>query len=348
MKYSLLPGAVLALALIGCGSTDDATGPDGLDADRLPRIAIAGLAIESSTFSPARSHAAAFRAKRGEEIFASYPFYAAHSPVMARAEYFPALTGKAIPGGMVTRAAYDSLMDEMLQRLRENLPYDGVFLDLHGAMSVEGLDDPEGDLIARVRDVVGDDALISTSMDLHGNVSWRLASESDLITCYRMAPHEDALESKERALTNLLIRLEEGSGRPAYKAWIPVPILLPGEKTSTRVEPARTLYSLVPEVEALDGVVDAAIWMGYPWADEPRNHAVVMVVGDDEQQVTRGAERLASHFWSVRHDFEFVAPVATLHEALDAALDSDQTPFMISDSGDNPTAGGAGDVTIRY
>ena len=310
-----------------------------------PRIAIAGLAIESSTFSPARSEVEAFRPLRGQQVYRSYPFLAPGQPLRERAEFLPALTGRAIPGGAVTRAAYEELMGETLARLRENLPYDGVFFDIHGAMSVVGLDDPEGDMIARVRAVVGDDALISTSMDLHGNVSLALAAESDLITCYRMAPHEDELESKARAVANLVDRLEAGSGRPRFKARVPVPVLLPGEKTSTRVEPARSLYALVPELEAEDGVVDAAIWMGYPWADEPRNHAVVMVVGDDEADVRAGAERLARAFWDVRHEFEFVAPVATLEEALDAAAASTEAPFVISDSGDNPTAGGAGDVT---
>lgn len=350
MRQHVLLAMVFVLGLSACNGGErggERTDGPKVEAppETLPRVAIAGLAIESSTFSPARTHEEAFRAKRGDEIFTSYPFYAPDSPVMARARYFPTLTGKAIPGGIVTREAYETLLQETLDRLARDLPYDGLFLDLHGAMSVEGLDDPEGDLIARIRGVVGDDTVISTSMDSHGNVSWRLAAESDLITCYRMAPHEDALESKQRALENLLDRLESGAGRPAFKAWIPVPILLPGEKTSTRVEPAKSLYALVPEVEAYDGVIDAAIWVGYPWADEPRNHAVVMVVGDDEAEVVSGAEKLAGRFWAVRNEFEFVAPVATLHEALDAAVASDDKPFMISDSGDNPTAGGAGDVT---
>jgi Uncharacterized conserved protein len=196
-----------------------------------PRVAIAGLAIESSTFSPARSTAESFKARIGEDIFNYYPFLSADSENRARAEWFPTLRGHAIPGGMVTREAYDSLVNLTLEMLRENLPYDGLFFDIHGAMSVEGLDDPEGDFIIKVREVVGDETLISTSMDLHGNVSKRLAENTDLITCYRMAPHEDALESKQRALENLLDRLENGKGKPAYKAWIPVPILLPGEKT---------------------------------------------------------------------------------------------------------------------
>ncbi|WP_439475813.1 M81 family metallopeptidase [Algoriphagus formosus] len=312
---------------------------------KLPKIAIAGLAIESSTFSPARSTAESFKARIGDDVFNYYPFLSEDSENRARANWFPTLRGHAIPGGMVTREAYDSLVNLTLEMLRENLPYDGLFFDIHGAMSVEGLDDPEGDFIIKVREVVGDETLISTSMDLHGNVSKRLAENTDLITCYRMAPHEDALESKQRALENLLDRLESGKGKPAYKAWIPVPILLPGEKTSTRIEPGKSLYAKVDPETKKEGVIDAAIWIGYAWADEPRNHAVVMVTGDDETAVKESAEFLAQSFWDVRHEFDFVAPVAYLDESLEMALNSEKKPFVISDMGDNPTAGGAGDVT---
>jgi len=212
-------------------------------------------------------------------------------------------------------------------------------------MSVVDLDDPEGDMIKRIREVVGKETIISTSMDLHGNVSRRLAQHTDLITCYRKAPHEDYLETKKRAVENLLSRIENGKGKPAYKAWIPVPILLPGEKTSTRVEPAKSLYAKAAPVADQEGIIDAAIWVGYAWADEPRNHAVVMVTGDDKEKVSGTAEMLAESFWNVRSDFEFIAPAAPLHECLDKAVKSKKHPFIISDMGDNPTAGGAGDVT---
>lgn len=311
----------------------------------LPRIAIAGLGIESSTFSPARTEEPAFKAKYGEQIFTSYPFMAADSSLRKRAEWFPALVGKSLPGGMVTREAYESLVKQTLDLLKKNAPYDGLYFDIHGAMSVEGLDDPEGDLITRIREVIGKKVLISTCMDLHGNVSWRLAQHTDLITCYRMAPHEDAMESKRRAVANLLSRLESGKGKPAYKAWIPVPILLPGEKTSTRIEPGKSLYAKVAPASVQPGVIDAAMWVGYAWADEPRNHAVVMVTGDDKAKVTETAEMLAKSFWDVRKEFAFVAPTDDLKGALNKALASNKHPFFISDSGDNPTAGGAGDVT---
>ncbi|APQ19199.1 M81 family metallopeptidase [Maribacter hydrothermalis] len=312
---------------------------------QLPRIAIAGLGIESSTFSPALSTEEAFHAKVGDSVFSRYPFLQVDSLNRNRANWVPTLVGKSLPGGTVTREAYESLVTRSLKLLEENMPYDGLFFDIHGAMSVVGLDDPEGDLIARIRDVIGDDVLISTSMDLHGNVSERLAKYTDLITCYRMAPHEDAIESKKRAVTNLIDRLESGKGKPAFKAWVPVPILLPGEKTSTRIEPGKSLYAKVPSVADQDGIIDAAIWIGYAWADEPRNHAVVMVTGDDKEKVEQGAEKLAQSFWDVRNEFEFVAPTTTLDESLKLALTSDKKPYMISDMGDNPTAGGAGDVT---
>lgn len=326
-------------------SCKESSKKEGFVVNKLPKIAIAGLAIESSTFSPAQTHEEAFHAKQGEAVYSYYPFLSLDSLNRKRANWIPTLRGHALPGGIVTREAYESLVSKTVKMLKENAPYDGLFFDIHGAMSVVGLDDPEGDFITRVRKVVGYKTIISTSMDLHGNVSKQLAEQTDLITCYRMAPHEDALESKKRAVENLLDRIESGKGKPKYKAWIAVPILLPGEKTSTRVEPGKSLYAKVGPVAEKEGVIDAAVWVGYAWADEPRNHAVVMATGDNKEEVIRGAEYLAKSFWDVRNEFEFVAPTASLDECFDKAFKSKKKPFIISDMGDNPTAGGAGDVT---
>lgn len=312
---------------------------------KLPRVAICGIAIESSTFSPAVTPLDAFRVREGDSIFTAFPFFAKDSGIINRAEWLPTLKANAMPGGIVERAAYDSLVWRTLEMLKKSLPIDGLFFDIHGAMSVQGLEDPEGDFITKIREVIGNDVLISTSMDLHGSVSPRLAKNSDMITCYRMAPHEDSMDSKKRALVNLFNRLESGKGKPKYKAWIAVPILLPGEKTSTRVEPGKSLYAQIPSLVNDDKVIDVAIWMSYPWADESRNHGVVMAYGDDKEAVAKAAEQLAKSFWDVRNKFEFVAPTVYLPEALETALKSDKKPFIISDMGDNPTAGGAGDVT---
>ncbi|MDR0499422.1 MAG: M81 family metallopeptidase, partial [Holophagales bacterium] len=311
----------------------------------LPRIGIAGISIECSTFSPAVTPLEAFRQREGNTLLRNYPYLSSDSEMGKGATWLPAMLSSATPGGIVQRETYEFLVNETLRLIRDNMPYDAFFYHIHGAMSVIGLDDPEGDFLERIRRIIGNDAIVSTSMDLHGNVSMRLAEYSDLITCYRTAPHEDAAASTRRAVENLYNRVVSGKGRPMYKAWVAVPVLLPGERTSTRVEPGKSLYAMIPDIEALPRVVDAAIWISYAWADEPRNQGVVMVVGDDREQVGASAKKLAEKFWSARRQFDFEAPTKTLDECLDIAIASSKKPFFISDMGDNPTGGGEGDVT---
>ncbi len=316
-----------------------------------PRIGIGGISIESSTFSPHISGDEAFTVRAGEDLLAYYPFLAEGEPLRQAADWVPLTHGRSLPGGAVAPETYARMKQAIVDGIREHGPFDAFFFDIHGAMSVVGMDDAEGDLAVAVRDALGPDALVSTSMDLHGNVSDALFDAVDLLTCYRMAPHEDWLNTKQRAVHNLLERLRAPYGsdpdaRRPLKAWVRVPVLLPGEKTSTRIEPARSLYAMLPDVEELDGVVDAAIWVGYAWADEPRCHATVIVTGDDRATIAREAERLARRYWDARAEFAFVGPTASLDAALDVALAPNAPrPYVISDSGDNPTAGGAGDVS---
>ncbi len=301
------------------------------------------MAIESSTFSPHRSGWEAFTLLRGNELVRRYPFLRDGAPLRREAEWVGILRAGALPGGAVLADVYESVRTEIGLALEAQGPFDGVLLDIHGAMSVLGYADAEADLARAVRAAVGPSCLVSASMDLHGNVSRELAATVDLIACHRMAAHEDDDEARQRAATDLLRRID-GSGRP-HKAWVQVPVLLPGEKTSTRLEPAKGIYADVARVAALDGVLDASVWVGYGWADEPRCRAAVVVMGDDPAVITREAERLARRYWDARDEFEFVAPAGSYDECLEAVLASDARPFVLSDSGDNPMAGGAGDVT---
>ncbi|KAJ5102440.1 MlrC C-terminus superfamily protein [Penicillium alfredii] len=315
-----------------------------------PIIAIAGLACETSVFTPARTLAAAFHPRRATEIIDKYAFLHPGTSLGDAADWRGALVGHALPGGIVTRASFEQLANEMISHLAEmatSTTIHGLWYNIHGAMCVEGIDDAEAELLHRIRAVIGPRVLVSASLDLHGDVSRALAHQTDLITCYRMAPHEDEKETEERACRNLVTLLTARPHDPArpLKAWSPIPVLLPGEQTSTRIEPAKSLYALVPEIESTQGVLDAAIWVGYTWADEPRNHAVVVVTGWDKDTVTKSAKRLAQYFWDARGGFHFVAPTGSFTECIDAGLVSKTRPFFISDSGDNPTAGGSGDVT---
>ncbi len=310
--------------------------------ERIVRIAVCGIHIESSTFTPYISTETDFTVTRADELMARYHWR--DEPWARAVEWIPILHARALPGGVVERRAYEMWKAEILEKLGACTPLDGLFFDIHGAMSVEGMDDAEGDLISAIRTVIGNEPMVSASMDLHGNVSHALFQGCDLLTCYRMAPHEDALESRERAARHLVERLVTGAPKPV-KALVHVPILLPGEKTSTRIEPAKSLYGRIPAIEAKEGICDAAIWIGFAWADQPRCKGAVVVTGDDAALVEAEARTLGQAFWDAHEDFEFVAPVATMEECVKYA-EKAETPSFISDSGDNPGAGGAGDVTV--
>lgn len=303
-----------------------------------PRIGVAGIQIENSVFMPNRQPIV------GRQL--TLPDYLSPDSTMGQAAtWLPSLMGRGGGRGPVTRESYDAFVNEALEIIKANMPYDAFWFFNHGACSVDGVADPEGEFMEKVRGVIGNDVLVTTTMDLHGNASWRVALNSDLITTYRKAPHDDSRESHRRGVVNLLDRLVSGKGRPTYKAWVAVPVLVSGEWSSTRVEPAKSLYAMVPEVEAMPGVIDAGIWIGYVWGDDRRNQGVVMVYGDDKTQVEAGAKKLAQKFWDVRREFSLEAPGYSLEKCLDLAIASDKKPFFISDMGDNPGGGGSGEVT---
>ncbi len=307
------------------------------------RIGVGGIAIESSTFSPLPSTAADFTIQRGDEIVAGYPYFE-NGTFEGRqdVQWLGTLKARSIPGGPVGSESYAAMKGELLQRLRAALPLDGFFFDIHGAMSVIGMDDAEGDLITAIREEVSPECIISTGMDLHGNVSEVLVGAVDCFTAYRQAPHVDAMETKARAVRNLLMLLDEGV-RP-YRAWARIPVNLPGEKTSTMWEPGATVYKRLEESDGIPGLIDASLWVGYVWADQPRANATTVVTGTDVDAIRAEAEKIARRYWDAREEFRFGVPTGTADWTIDEALKLNQKAVLISDSGDNPTAGGAGDI----
>jgi microcystin degradation protein MlrC len=310
-------------------------------AGRRWRIALGGIAIESCTFSPLPSRLGDFRILESQQILERYPFA---DTFAERAELVPLRYARAIPGGSVERAAYAELKLRYLDLLRSNMPFDGVYLDFHGAMNVAGMDDAEGDWISAVRAIVGPDCLIAASYDLHGNISRHAAETLDMLTAYRTAPHVDVLETRHKALGMLVGCLERGL-RPA-RSWVAVPVVLPGEKTSTEWAPGDRLYAALTESDGAPGVLDASLLVGYVWADEPRASATVIVTGIDPQVNAREAERIAQRYWDARDEFQFGVPAGSIEQCIAWALAAPEPCVFISDSGDNPTAGGAGDTPV--
>ena len=302
------------------------------------RIAVAGLHTECSTYNPVLAREADFRVLRGPSMLKDAYFdFLTHFP----AEFITVLHARAIAGGPVEAGIYARWKAEILDGIRAALPLDGVYLAMHGAMFVEGLFDAEGDFIAAVRDLVGPDVLIAASYDLHGNVSQAIIDSLDIFSTYRTAPHIDVPDTMRRAVTMLVRALTTGQ-RPIV-AWAPVPVLLPGERTSTQDEPARTFYTQLQAVEDPTGIWDASFQVGYVWADEPRATACAVVTGTDRAAMTEAARHLAQNYWDIRAGFVFGTKTGSIEECVGWAITSQTAPVVLAESGDNPTGGGVGD-----
>jgi microcystin degradation protein MlrC len=279
-----------------------------------------------------------FKVRRGQEL-ADDPFFA---PLKKYPWSFePTLLATAVPGDPVERATYFQLKSEFLQRLKALLPLNGVYLAMHGAMSAEGMDDAEGDWIASTRELVGKDCLITASFDLHGSLSKRVIDNLDMLSAFRTAPHIDREETMRRAC-DMLVHCLRDHIRPTL-VWVPIPVLLPGERTSTRYEPAKRLWGELPKINADPGVFDASLMVGYVWADEPRATASAILTGTDRKLLEHDALQLGQAYWDARKEFRFGVYTASLADCLEKAKSSATEPVVISDSGDNPTGGGTGD-----
>lgn len=302
------------------------------------RIAVGGIHIECSTYNPVETTYDVFRVERGTSQFGSSTFgFLGDYP----ATFLPTLHARAIPGGPVTAAAYTALVNEFLDRLRAHGPVDGLYLAMHGAMFVTGMEDAEGDWISRARDVVGPDCPIAVSYDLHGNVTQKIVDSIDMFSTYRTAPHIDVEQTMRRSVSMLVRSIETGV-RP-FVVWTPVPVVLPGERTSTVDEPARGLYALLPEIQTEGGIWDASLMVGYVWADEPRATAAAVMTGTDRGVLAAASEALAARYWEARDAFAFGSRTGTIADCVALARANAHGLTILADSGDNPTGGGVGD-----
>jgi len=306
------------------------------------RIAIGGFRHETNTFSPVWTGYEDFRFARGAAVLGGG---LGELGTAAGVELLPTFVASARPSGLIRQAAYARIKRELLDALQETLPVDGVYLDLHGAMEIEETGDGESDLVPAVRALVGEDVPISVSLDLHGNVSPILVDNADILTAFRTAPHRDYEETRRRALA-LLVRTVRDGLEPA-SVLVKPPLLLAGESAVTEVEPAASLYARLAEIDRVPGVMNASFLIGCAWTDGPYTSTSVIVVAErDGELARRQAVEFAQEIWARRRDFNFGVEIASVDESVRRAMGADERPVFISDSGDNVTAGGAGDIPL--
>lgn len=323
------------LSLLGCTSGENSN----------IRVLTAGIAHESNTFIPQMTGLEGFNIRRGSNVLQDQPW--ANFLEEQGVEVIPTLHASSGPSGMVSKEAYENLRDEIMEGISAAGAVDGIFLDMHGAMHVEGYPDAQVDFVQQIRKLVGNEVVIAASFDLHGNISPEFIEGLNIVSAYRTAPHIDGDETRLRTAT-LLVEALQNDLLP-QTAHINLPILIPGEKGITSVEPLKSLYESLNQISAMEGLMDASIFVGMPWTDVNRAGMSVQVVARDKQHLPLAqaeAEALANTLWEQRDMLTFDVPTATLDDAIEMAVEAPEVTVFITDSGDNITAGAAGDGTL--
>ena len=249
----------------------------------------------------------------------------------------------AQPAGRTVRHVYEALRDEILADLRAALPVDAVQLLLHGAMAAEGYDDCEGDLAARIREIVGPGVPIGLELDLHCHFTALMQRSADVIIAFKEYPHTDT-DDRGRELYRLLVDTAAGRVRPVTAVF---DCRMLGLWHTTR-EPMQSFVARMQAVERQPGVLSVSPGHGFPWGDVPEAGAKLWVVTDGDLPLAeRLAEQLGREFWALR---EATRPQTIgIDEALDQALAvvaSKGGPVVLADMADNPGGGAPGDSTF--
>jgi microcystin degradation protein MlrC len=237
---------------------------------------------------------------------------------------------------------FDDLSEELLSRLGAAGPVDGVLLALHGALVTENLDDPDGTLLARIREIVGTDCPIVASLDLHANVTRQMVEAADALVGFRTYPHVDMLETGERA-AELLFSIIRDRVRPTM-AVRKIPLLIPPENAQTTTGPCADVWSELRKLETSPQYLSTSLFTVQPWLDVAELGCTVLAVHiGASESAQRDVDRVAQVLWSRRHEFH--VPLTTPAEAVQRALAAPEGPIVLVDSADSVSSGSPGDST---
>jgi microcystin degradation protein MlrC len=261
-------------------------------------------------------------------------------------ELIPTTSAWAVPGGPLTRDCFDELVGRIVKGVEEAGDLDGVYLSLHGAMGVDGVEGPEAEIVRRVRDVVGDEIPVVVTFDLHGNVTKELIDRTQAVIAYRTNPHRDHVKCGAAAARTLVGLLRKQI--KTTTAWRSLPMLLGGGVTIDFLPPMRHIFKRMSEMEKDPRVLRCSTLMCHPWNDNPElGWSVVVITDGDEALAEKLADELANLCWNVRHKMPpaFNTPKQALDKARAARLRRKLGVVTISDASDVVTAGSTGENT---
>jgi len=308
------------------------------------RILVGGIAHESNTFNPILTSIDSFQITSERELANEEP---AKTLCSMGIDVAPTMYARALPSGTVDRDTYLSLKDQLLEQVEKTGRIDGACLILHGAMVVKDIGSAELDLLKSMREVLDEEVIISASLDLHGNIPIEMADYANILTAYRKTPHTDALETCKKAAT-LLVESLKRRVRPRPVIVRP-PILVAGEYVVTDAEPAAGLYGMLSSVDSTPGIMDSSLLVGMAWADVSHAGASAITIAETREDLKKAREKayeIARAYWEKRMELRLEAEADQPREVVRQAKASPRRPFFISDSGDNVTAGAAGDIPM--
>ncbi|MBA8879976.1 M81 family metallopeptidase [Phyllobacterium myrsinacearum] len=317
------------------------------------RIFTASLATETNTFSPVPTDRASF-----EMAFYAAPGEHPDTPTLcsapmvvlrrrAREEGFELVEGTATwaePGGLLQKQAYEELRDEILDQLKTALPVDGVILGLHGAMVAQGYDDCEGDLLERIRSIVGPDVLIASELDPHSHLTRKRVQNSNILAAFLEFPHTDFYERGEHVV-DLALRTLRGEIKPVISTF---DCRMIGVYPTSR-EPMRSFIDRIQAMQGHLNILSISLIHGFMAGDVPELGTQVMVVTDND--ASRGAalaESLGMEIFAMRGRtaMPMLDTEAGLDKAVALAAKKTGKPVVVADVWDNPGGGVAGDGTL--
>ena len=325
----------------------------------MARIAVGGFQHETNTFAPVKASFEKFERAdgwpalcRGEGLFAGVD--GVHIPLTgvldvlrgAGHDLAPLLWCSATPSAHVTKDAFERVAEMFLEDIRAAGPLDAIYLDLHGAMVTEHLEDGEGELLRRIRDLVGPDLPIAVSLDLHANVTPQMVEMATVMDVFRTYPHVDMGETGARTARHLNKILS--SGQRPFKAFRQADFLIALTHGCTYMQPAKTLYEkslpdILSDNRKLMGLSFAA---GFHLADIHDAGPSVLAYAESQEAADKAADKMLAAV--NRQEAAFGGKIYEASDAVAEAkrlADGADRPVIIADTQDNPGGGGPGDTT---
>jgi microcystin degradation protein MlrC len=321
----------------------------------MTRIAVGGFLHETNTFAPTKATYDAFAhgggwpsMVKGKDVLTIRNINVGLAGFIGAAEangwdLVPTIFAAATPSAHVTKDAYERVAKVMLDGIASAGPIDAVYLDLHGAMVAEHFNDGEGEILSRVRKVIGKELPLVVSLDLHANVTPEMVEHADALIAYRTYPHVDMADTGRACAKHLALLLR--TKQRLAKAFRQLPFLIPISWQCTNDQPTKSIYEKLAALES-DAVPTLSFAPGFPAADFADCGPSVFAYGRTQADADAAADKVAAIIES--HEDDFDGKIYSPDEGVQLAMELSKTakkPIIIADTQDNPGAGGDSDTT---